>query len=330
MSEDKIVTKNRGLGRGLDALFGDEEPVTEAPAPTEIEAPAPADLVAEGVSVSDAAVVAAGGLAQMGVDQLQPGTMQPRVDFAAAPLEELAASLRQHGVLQPLVVRPIKGGSRYEIIAGERRWRAAQLAGLHEVPVVIKDLDDSEAMQAALIENLQREDLNPIEEALGYQRMIEEHQISKEALAGLVSRSRSHISNIMRLLNLPTEVLDMVRKGDLSAGHARTLLSADNNVTGLARQVISDGLSVRQVEALVAKQRREAAGVDMMEALDAPANNVPDHTAPADAEHALHAAEGSYEAQAVESSADLAHTLSDSAWLAGEGSASFAWKAGFY
>jgi ParB family chromosome partitioning protein len=192
---------------------------------------------------------------------LEPGPFQPRGAMDQAPLQELAASIREHGVLQPILVRPKPGGGgqrRYEIVGGERRWRAAQLVPLHEVPVVVRDLGDREAMAAALVENLQRQDLNALEEAEGYRRLVEEFELTQDALGQAVGKSRSHVANTMRLLGLPERVRELLRDGALSAGHARALLAAPNP-EALAMQVVDRGLNVRQTEALVAAKPRDPA-----------------------------------------------------------------------
>ncbi|GAA0598781.1 hypothetical protein GCM10009416_41180 [Craurococcus roseus] len=177
----------------------------------------------------------------------------------AAPLQELAGSIREHGVLQPILVRPKPGAeARYEIVGGERRWRAAQLAQLHEVPVVVRDLGDREAMAAALVENLQRQDLNALEEAEGYRRLVEEFELTQDALGQAVGKSRSHVANTMRLLALPDRVRELLRDGALSAGHARALLTAPDPEV-LALQVVDRGLNVRQTEALAAAKPRDPA-----------------------------------------------------------------------
>ena len=191
---------------------------------------------------------------------LEPGPFQPRGPMEPAPLQELADSIREHGVLQPILVRPKPGanGQRYEIIGGERRWRAAQLVPLHEVPVVVRDLGDREAMAAALVENLQRQDLNALEEAEGYRRLIDEFDLTQDALGQAVGKSRSHVANTMRLLALPERVRELLRDGALSAGHARALLTAPNP-EALALQVVDRGLNVRQTEALAAAKPRDPA-----------------------------------------------------------------------
>ncbi len=211
------------LGRGLAALYG--------------------DLPQESTAAIQAPRVVA-------VTSLKPGRFQPRQNMPQEALDELAASIRVHGVLQPLLIRPEPGVSgSFQIIAGERRWRAAQLAGLHEVPVHIREFSDADALAAALIENLQRQDLNPIEEAEGLRRLGDEFGLSQDVLANSVGKSRSHVANMLRLLTLPSSVQNDVRRGALTAGHARALLMhADPAKAALT--VLSRGLNVRQTEAL--------------------------------------------------------------------------------
>lgn len=216
------MSKPPRLGRGLSALLGD------------VAAPA----------------AGSPGLRTLSVAQIEPGPFQPREVMDEAALAELAASVREHGVLQPLLVRPIKGRpDRFQIIGGERRWRAAQAAGLHEVPALLRDFSDREAMAAGLVENLQRQDLNALEEAEGYGRLVEQFGLTQDALARAVGKSRPHVANTLRLLNLPARVRDLLREGALTAGHARALLSAKDPVA-LALQVVDRGLNVRQAEAL--------------------------------------------------------------------------------
>src|SRR5262245_45017129 len=178
---------------------------------------------------------------------LKPGRFNPRRSFSEAQLEELAASIRERGLVQPIVVRPSAGA--YEIVAGERRWRAAQLANLHDVPVIVRTLNDQEAVEIAIIENVQREDLNAIEEGEGYRLLIEGHDYTQEDLARIVGKSRSHLANTLRLLKLPEGVQDLVRSGALSAGHVRPLIGRAD-AAALAERIVSRGLNVRQVEAL--------------------------------------------------------------------------------
>jgi ParB family transcriptional regulator, chromosome partitioning protein len=179
---------------------------------------------------------------------LKPGRFNPRRSFSEAQLEELAASIRERGLVQPIVVRP-SSGDAYEIVAGERRWRAAQLANLHDVPVIVRTLNDQEAVEIAIIENVQREDLNAIEEGEGYRLLIEGHDYTQEDLARIVGKSRSHLANTLRLLKLPETVQDLVRSGALSAGHVRPLIGRAD-AAALAERIVSRDLNVRQVEAL--------------------------------------------------------------------------------
>ncbi len=225
--------KNRGLGRGLNALFEDDEGVYPQVDP---------DGPIQGRKRD-----------MMGVDQLEPGLGQPRTNFPESSLSELADSIKQHGVLQPLLVRENADGSgKYEIIAGERRWRAAQKAQLHEVPVIVLSITDAEAFEIALIENLQREDLDPIDEATGYQRLIDDHDYTQEKLAESLGKSRSHIANMTRLLHLPKAVQGHLSEGKISIGHARALITAEN-ADDLVKEIIANNLSVRETEKLVAE-----------------------------------------------------------------------------
>lgn len=221
-----MAEKKRNLGRGLSAIFG-EEPV------------------ADGSGAAPRTVPTA---------QLHPGRYQPRHAMSEMEIEELASSIREVGVLQPLLVRdhPEKPGE-FEIVAGERRWRAAQRAQLHEVPVVIRTLSHREAAEVALIENLQRQDLSPLEEAIGYQRLMDEFQHNQEALAKAVGKSRPHVANMLRLLKLPDEIRAMLDSGRLTAGHARALIGVEN-ASELAARVIAQELSVRETEKLVSGQ----------------------------------------------------------------------------
>lgn len=226
--------KRRGLGMGLSALLGD------------IDAPA----------MGSAESSAVGQLSIMPIELLAPSPLQPRRQFDEQELETLAASLREKGVLQPLVVRKAKGhDGHYEIVAGERRWRAAQAAGLHELPVIVRELEDVEVLELALVENLQRADLNPLEEAQAYRRLVDEFGHAQESIATAVGKSRSHIANMMRLLVLPEEVLEMVRGGQLSAGHARALIGASDPLL-LASEVVTRELNVRETEALARRASR--------------------------------------------------------------------------
>ena len=217
--------KKKGLGRGLSALFGDEKPKDK---PQEIR-------TSNTVSISD----------------LSRNPYQPRHNFREEKLEELANSIRKNGVIQPIAVRPNKTeNGKYEIVAGERRWIAAQRAGLHEIPVRILDLSDVESLEVAIVENIQRDDLNPIEEARGYKRLNEEFKYDHESISKLMSKSRSHISNTLRLLTLPTDVLGMLEEGTLSSGQARPLIGL-GNASVVAEEIVSKNYSARKVEYLV-------------------------------------------------------------------------------
>jgi ParB family chromosome partitioning protein len=220
----------RGLGRGLSALIGEEPPAPALTAQSEAGANVPIELI-------------------------RPNPDQPRRSFSEDDLNELAASIRERGVIQPLVVRrdPQRAGG-YQIVAGERRWRAAQRAQLHHLPVVVRDFTDDEALEVAIIENIQREDLNAIEEAAGYRQLMDRFSHTQEKLAEAMGKSRSHIANVLRLLTLPDSVIEHVRAGRLSAGHARALVPAADPAA-LAEQVIARGLSVRQTEALARAQK---------------------------------------------------------------------------
>ncbi len=215
-----------GLGKGLEALFADNS--TDS-----------------------------GAVSSLAVSEIEPNRGQPRRHFDEAALAELADSIRQYGVLQPLVVRPMETGG-YQLVAGERRWRAARMAGLSQVPVVIRELSDSETMELALIENLQREDLNPIEEAAGYRELMETFGLTQEQVSERVGKSRPVITNAMRLLGLPDAVRALVSQGELSAGHARALLGLENEavICALAEEIIKKGWSVRQTEAFVKRQKQ--------------------------------------------------------------------------
>lgn len=251
-----MATKKRGLGRGLEALLSG----SAKPAP--IDGDAAEDTTIVDSESSSTTVVEtsnpAGDLRQLPVDLLQPGRYQPRTDMHQESLQELANSIRAQGVLQPIVVRKIEGMSdRYEIIAGERRWRAAQLAELHEVPAVVRDVPDEAAIAMALIENIQREDLNPIEEATALQRLIDEFELTHQQAADAVGRSRAAVSNMLRLLSLNEEVRKLLENGDLEMGHARCLLALESDLQGkTARDVVSQGLSVRETEQLVNRLRQ--------------------------------------------------------------------------
>ncbi len=223
MTDD--VSKRR-LGRGLAALIGEIDLPQEQAGPV-----APAD-------------------GKVPIEHVMRNPRNPRRQFAEADLADLAQSIREHGVVQPVVVRPSAAKSgHFEIIAGERRWRAAQIAGLSEVPVIIREVDDRVALEIAIVENVQRADLNAVEEATGYQQLIDEHSYTQADLAQVIGKSRSHVANTLRLLKLPAEVTSLLIDGSLSAGHARTLVTADDPLS-LAQRIVRDGLSVRQAEAL--------------------------------------------------------------------------------
>jgi len=219
-----------GLGRGLSALMADIE--TPQTAPAEAETPG-SDIRAP---------------RRVPIDRISPNPDQPRRSFSDSALEELAVSIRAKGIIQPLIVRPDPADAqRYQIVAGERRWRAAQLARLHDLPVIIREFDDTEVLEVAIIENIQRADLNALEEAQGYRQLIDRFGHTQDQLAQAMGKSRSHIANLMRLLALPDDIQDMLRAGQLSAGHARALLTADDPI-GLARKAVAKGWSVRDVE----------------------------------------------------------------------------------
>lgn len=224
-----MAGKRKGLGRGLDVLLS-------TPQPPAGEQPAQGDA-----------------LRTVDIDLLQPGKYQPRTDMRPETLNELADSIRAQGVVQPIVIRPVdNGGDRYEIVAGERRWRAAQIAGLTEIPAVVRDIDDSAAIAMALIENIQREDLNPLEEANALARLIEEFEMTHQQAADAVGRSRASVSNLLRLLELVDEVSGMVEQRILEMGHARALLGlSGRQQVRAAQEVAAKGLSVRETERLV-------------------------------------------------------------------------------
>lgn len=217
--------KKGGLGKGLDALFMDNETVDS------------------------------GGVVTLRLSQIEPNRDQPRKIFSEDALNELADSTREHGALPPLLVRPLPGGS-YQLVAGERRWRASRMAGLQEVPVVIREMDEEQAMEIALIENLQREDLNAIEEATGYKQLMERYGMTQEQVAKRVGKSRPAIANALRLLNLPQKVMDMVGEGEVSPGHARALLAFDDQdrIVEIAQKVKTGKYSVRDIERMAKNQ----------------------------------------------------------------------------
>ncbi len=238
-----MSNRRRGLGRGLDALLGEAAGgVSEAPA--------------------DA-------LRELPLEQLESGRYQPRREFDPAALQELARSIRSQGVVQPIVVRPLPGGERYEIVAGERRWRAAQLAELEQIPAIVRDIPDEMAVAVALIENIQREDLNPLEEASALKRLTEEFGMTHQAIADAVGRSRVGVSNLLRLLDLAPAVKTHIANGELEMGHARALLALEPAAQAeAAARVVARGLTVRQTEALVRQMLEGAGGVAEEPAVD--------------------------------------------------------------
>ena len=224
---------DKKLGMGLSALLGEDISDTEA---------------------------ATDGVQMVAIGYLKPGKFQPRHAFGDDELRGLADSVREKGILQPLLVRPLsERPGTFEIIAGERRWRVAQLAQIHEVPVIVKDFDDRETLEVALIENLQRQDLSALEEADGYQRLMDEFSHTQEALATALGKSRSHVANMLRLLSLPEAIKNLMDSGDLTAGHARALIGCENAVK-LAKQVVHKGLNVRQTEKLVKSTSEDSTG----------------------------------------------------------------------
>ena len=221
--------KKKGLGRGLSALFGDEKPLEKRQETSKSNM----------ISISD----------------LTRNPYQPRQNFKEEKLEELANSIRKNGIIQPIAVRLNKNEiGKYEIVAGERRWLAAQKAGLHEIPVTILDLSDAESLEVAIVENIQRDDLNPIEEAKGYKRLNEEFKYDHESISKLMSKSRSHISNTLRLLTLPSDVISMLEEGTLTSGQARPLIGI-SNASSIAEEIVSKNYSARKVEYLVRNKK---------------------------------------------------------------------------
>ena len=238
------------LGRGLGALLGGRPATPMPPIQTTVSVPPAPPTPAPVVEKRD-------GIQRVALDKIQPCAFQPRKDFSAEALRELADSIREQGIVQPLIVRD--RGTHFELIAGERRWRAAQLVGLAEVPVIVREADDRAVLELALIENLQRENLNPIEEAHGYSQLIEQFQLTQEEAAVKVGRSRTVVANALRLLKLPPTVLNFIREGKLSVGHAKVILGlGTDRQHGAAQKVLKDGLNVRQTEQLVAKWQNRA------------------------------------------------------------------------
>ena len=255
-----MAKARKGLGRGLSALLADtapDEDIVEA-----VEAPradAPTSSSRKGVDT-------------VPIEFLVANPDQPRRTFDDAAIEELAQSIKVQGLLQPILVRPLGDGAQYQIVAGERRWRAAQRAGLHEAPVVIRELDDRQTAEIALVENVQRTDLNPLEEASAYQRLVEDFGHAQEEIAKAVGKSRSHVANLMRLLKLPKPVRDMVDEGALSMGHARAILTADDP-EALAKRVVARGLSVRETERLAKETDAPASAPKQSSPTAAPAKS---------------------------------------------------------
>lgn len=245
MSTQEKPAQRRKLGKGLGALLG-EVRQEEAVAPK-------AQKSAREAVPADEAPVSREGLASLAVSAIEPHPEQPRRHFDEDSLAELAASIAARGVIQPVIVRPLPGG-RYQLVAGERRWRAAQRARLHEIPALVQELEERDVMALALIENLQRQDLNPVEEARAYQRLSEREDLSQAEIARLVEKSRSHVANLLRLLTLPGAVLDHVEAGRLDMGHARALVGRDD-AEAIAARAVAESLSVREVEKLAQRPR---------------------------------------------------------------------------
>jgi ParB family chromosome partitioning protein len=241
MSSDKP----KGLGMGLSALLG--EAAARSPAPGE-SAPAPAR----------------GGVAEIEIARIKPNPNQPRVHFDEAAIDELAESIAQRGVLQPILLRP--DGEGFQIIAGERRWRAAQRARLHTIPAIVREIDEATTAELALIENIQRQDLNAIEEAEGYKQLIERHGHTQDQVGRIVHKSRSHVANLLRLLDLPEFVRLSLSRGDISMGHARAVATSEDP-ENLTREIVAKGLSVRQAEERARREKlRPGAGIDIARA----------------------------------------------------------------
>jgi len=220
----------KGLGRGLSALFGDQNNTEKTP--------------------KNQAIL------RVPLDNIKRNEFQPRINFDETKLNELASSIKQNGIIQPIAVRPIKGSSEpYQIVAGERRWLAAQKAGLHEIPVTILELNDNEVLEVAIVENIQREDLNVVEEAKGYKRLNEEFGYDHDKIANMMSKSRSHVSNTLRLLNLPKDVISMLQDGELTAGQARPLVGLPN-ASQIAEEIVSKKMSARSIESIKKRQSK--------------------------------------------------------------------------
>lgn len=247
-----MAIKKRGLGKGLDVLLPSAKINIKENGPVSTQAPSPGSNP-ENRGFQDI-------LKELPLEYLQRGRYQPRSDMRQESLEELADSIKAQGVMQPVVVRSM-GANRYEIIAGERRWRACQKVGLETIPAIIRDVPDEAAIAMALIENIQREDLNPMEEAIALQRLQDEFELTQQEVADAVGKSRSTVANLLRLMSLSESVKILLEHGDIEMGHARALLSlADHLQSKIAKEVVNKGLSVRQTEALVRKQQQEKAG----------------------------------------------------------------------
>ena len=228
------LNRKKGLGRGLSALFGDEKPIEKQANSSTLNK----------VSISD----------------LSRNPYQPRQNFSESKLNELASSIKKNGIIQPIAVRPKKSeNGKFEIVAGERRWLAAQKAGLHEIPVTVLDLSDVESLEVAIVENIQRDDLNPIEEAKGYKRLNEEFNYDHESISKLMSKSRSHVSNTLRLLTLPSDVVSMLEEGTLTSGQARPLIGLSNAST-IAEEIVAKNYSARKVEYLTRNKKGTTKG----------------------------------------------------------------------
>lgn len=234
------ATKQKGLGKGLSALMGEgaSNPAT---------------------SYAAASHGAAGGQGELPISALRPGKYQPRTNFRLEQLQELANSIAHNGIMQPILVRPIDDDGNYEIVAGERRWRAAKIADLQTVPVIIREMSDKIALELAIVENIQRADLSPVEEAAGYQRLMDEFDYTQEELSETVGKSRSHVANLLRLLGLPEEIKDMLDRGELTMGHARALIGVKDSVQ-VAEDIVRKGLNVRQTEALTRRDPNKPFG----------------------------------------------------------------------
>ena len=248
MSSQEKVGQRRKLGRGLGALLGEAQREEVVAATT----------AAEAKDVARSGEASAEGVRMLPVAAIEPHPDQPRRHFDEEALAELAASISQRGVIQPIIVRAVADG-RFQIVAGERRWRAAQKAQLHELPALVRELDERDVMALALIENLQREDLNPVEEARAYQRLVQLERMTQAEIAKLVDKSRSHIANLLRLLTLPDQVLDHVEAGRLDMGHARALVGHDD-AEAIAQRAVAESLSVRDVEKLMRRASGTATG----------------------------------------------------------------------